>query len=63
MALQFQHFFAGVGMRRIEINGKTAIDHAAIGLNEIQIGRLPWTELAPFVETADRMHERPQLFA
>ena len=38
--LQLQHVFAGVRMRRFEIDRQPLVDHAAIGMDEAGIGRM-----------------------
>ncbi|MNN25341.1 hypothetical protein D3C81_1388130 [compost metagenome] len=41
VALQLQHVFAGIGMRRLEVKRQTLVDHAAIGVDEVGESRMP----------------------
>ncbi len=38
VAVQFQHVFAGIGMRRLEIQRQPLVDHFAVGVGERQVG-------------------------
>ncbi len=38
MALQFQHVFAGIGMRCGEVERQALVDHAAVGIDEAGVG-------------------------
>ncbi|MNT88949.1 hypothetical protein D3C72_2295870 [compost metagenome] len=45
MALQFQHVFARVRMRALEVDGDALVDDAAIAFREWQVGGVTRFEL------------------
>ena len=63
VALQFEHFFAGVRVRRIEINRQTPINHAAVTADKIEISRMAGFEYAISGQTTDGASERHEVFA